>query len=63
MTIKARKYYRTEDRGYGSEIVRVTGFQDVTLGDGRTEKWCRVRHEGNRVAKILMHPTSLREIA
>ncbi len=60
MNIKARRDYLTDDRGHGSEKVRVTGFQSVTVGTGaneRTEKWCRVRlADGGRV---LMHPTSL----
>lgn len=61
MNIKSRRDYMTVARGgVPSERVRVTGFADVRVGIGeteRTERWCRVRFaDGGR---LLMHPTSL----
>ena len=65
MTIKARNYYWID--GVAPERVRVTGYQDVELGTGsaewplHTERWCRIRFEGRRVATMLCHPSRLHE--
>lgn len=64
--IKSRRYYMTKaPAGVESERVRVTGWQDVETGTGsaayplRTERYCRVRFDGDRVSSLLMHPSSL----
>lgn len=63
--IKSRRDYRHDTSG---EIVRVTGWTEVTTGTGsaayplRTERWCRIRYAGERVSTMLMHPSRLREV-
>ncbi len=45
--------------GVTGEVVRVTGFAQVN-----GERWCRVRFNGDKVSKLLAHPSSFeREIA
>ena len=65
--IKARRWYQTDGRGnVPREWVRVTGWQDVRLGIAgstkwpeHTERWCRIRHKGEKVSAILTHPSRL----
>ena len=63
--VKSRRdYWTTETPSMGGypvvprERVRVTGFSDVN-----GEKWCRIKYEGDKVSKILMHPSNLDEEA
>ena len=54
-TIKARRWYWTRSvAGVSPERVRVTGWQVVN-----GERWCRIRHEGERVSTMLLHPSRL----
>jgi hypothetical protein len=64
--IKSRRYYMTKPGpGVAPERVRVTGWADVQVGTGsaayprRTERYCRVRFDGDRASSLLMHPSSL----
>lgn len=66
LPVKARRWYATRaipECGVRSETLYVTGFADVTVGIGptqRTEKWCRYREEGARKASgLLVHPDTL----
>lgn len=59
--MKSRRYYRTigtpscgGNPAVPSERVRVTGWSDVN-----GERWCRVRFDGDRTAKLLIHPSNL----
>lgn len=57
--VKARRFYRDAIAG---DVVRVTGWENVTVGIGdteRVERWCRVRLEGQRRSSILIHPGRL----
>lgn len=61
--IKSRRYYQTRgcpaiggNPAVPAERVRVTGWADVN-----GERWCRVRFDGDRTAKLLMHPSNLRD--